>query len=190
MSGIAASIDPAVQLHNETYILCSDDTHTTYYDVVWFVEPTSSIYLLSMVCASCSRMQPIITLPFPLVRAIVKYGKYLLNSRNDCPLHHAHMLVFFPKPFMFHEESIDELVVSRRYSNAKAKAYLGWEYVIAFVRILIKNKTKDSLEGRNTRHCGSLLQRRTTDAVAVLSFRWYPNSALGLVFAVKPIKTC
>jgi hypothetical protein len=72
--------------------------------------------------------KPFISLPYPLVRIAVKYGKNLIN-KGLSNFWQINGLVFFDKPFMFHEESIDELIVSRRYSNARAKKELKWEYV-------------------------------------------------------------
>jgi len=100
VQGIFLAIEADKKIDNETFILCSD--YITYENAI------------RKICKSLGRVQPFIKLPFFIVRGTVKMSKSLFN-------------LFFNSVFLFHEKTVDQMILDRYYDNTKAKKMLGYE---------------------------------------------------------------
>lgn len=107
----------APQALNETFILCADD-FMSYSEVIAFVNQC------------CGRSPPLFTLPTWLVKTVVSLASPLLNLRTTCSS--AFLATFrligvaFSEQLLFHPKTIDQLTLSRKYSNEKAKQRLSF----------------------------------------------------------------
>jgi len=86
--------------NGNTYILCADKALTTRQWVELF-------------CSKLGRIKPFITLPVPLVKAVLKLLGPLFNIGRR-------------RTFMFETHTIDRMLEHRDYSNQKAKNELGF----------------------------------------------------------------
>jgi len=100
ISGIILAMK-SKRAENETYIICGDDSKT-YED--W----------IRLGCIHAKRVQPFIKLPFPVVRSTVKLIKPMLN-------------IFFKTVFLYHEKTVDQMILDRKYSNRKAFQHFGYK---------------------------------------------------------------
>jgi len=75
--------------------------------------PLSYKEVIKIAAKDLGRMEPIITLPFNLVRATVVILKPFCSK-------------LFPKRFLFEPKTFDQMIVNLCYSNKKAKKILGW----------------------------------------------------------------
>jgi len=85
---------------NQIYIISSDDW-MTYEEVI------------CTLCGYLNRIEPLFSLPVPLIASIVKYTKFILN-------------IPFQTPFLFEEKTVMQMKSNRWYNNAKAKRELNW----------------------------------------------------------------
>lgn len=103
VSDIVKGIEMAIEnkeVKNDTIILSSN--------------PLSYKEIIRISSKALGRMEPIITLPHPLVRTFVVLVKPIMSK-------------VFPKRFLFEPKTFDQMKYNRIYSHEKATRKLGWK---------------------------------------------------------------
>jgi len=102
VSGVLATLRcNSPDFENQSYILCADEP-VTYEDC------------LRIICRHTGRINPFVKFPYHLVRISVMLIKPIFNR-------------FFDTVFLFHEITVDQMMVDRNFDNSLAKQKLGWK---------------------------------------------------------------
>jgi len=102
VSGIIATLRcKSPDFENQSYILSADN-------------PVTYEEALRIICRNTGRIDPFVKFPYPIVRFSVLLIKSIFNR-------------FFDTVFLFHEKTVDQMMLDRYYDNSSAKQKLGWK---------------------------------------------------------------